>query len=269
MRKAGRLAPVVLLLAGGCLSTKGDIRLLQDELRATRAQLALGDTSLLRADAARRSQISALSSQIDRMNDSLRTLANRVAAFQATANGEFNTLNTQMVSVQALLGQTQRNLQDTRAQIQALREQGISSATPASAPTNPDSARAATGPGPATLFTSATESLQQGSYGTARRSLEQLIAQHPDFDRMPAALLALGEAYKGERNAAAADSVYQLVYGRFPRSDEAGRAMYLHGKALLSANKRAEARVVFNRVVKDYPGSDAAELAKDELRRPE
>src|SRR6185312_3167461 len=43
-------APAALLVTTGCLASKSDIRLLQDELRATRSQLAVGDTSLLRAN---------------------------------------------------------------------------------------------------------------------------------------------------------------------------------------------------------------------------
>ena len=64
--------------ATGCLASKSDIRLLQDELRATRAQVAAGDTSILRAEDARRSQIAQLSATIDRMNDSLRMLSVRL-----------------------------------------------------------------------------------------------------------------------------------------------------------------------------------------------
>src|SRR5438874_13416718 len=90
-------APAVLLLAAGCLASKSDIRLLQDELRATRAQVAAGDTSILRAADARRMQISALSDKVDRAIDSLRSVASRLAAFQATANGNFDAMNAQML----------------------------------------------------------------------------------------------------------------------------------------------------------------------------
>ena len=80
------VAPAGLLLsAAGCLASKSDIRLLQDELRATRAQLALGDTSILRADDARRQQIAQLSVKLDRAIDSLSHVASRLAAFQASA----------------------------------------------------------------------------------------------------------------------------------------------------------------------------------------
>jgi tol-pal system protein YbgF len=259
------------------VASKSDIRLLQDEMRATRAQLAVGDSSILRADDARRQQIGALQASVARMNDSVRAIATRLAAFQATSTGEFDAVNRQIVQMQALLGQTTRNLQDTRAQIEVLQEQARSGASglsapgtsgaPPVAPTPGDSAAAAAAaagiPGPATLYTSAVESLNQGAYSTARRAFEQLLASYPNYEQAPRALLRIGDTYKSERNTAAADSVYQLVASRYPKSDEAATGLYLHGKALWDANNKSDARTVLRRVIRDYPTSDAATLAKD------
>ena len=36
---------------------------------------------------------------------------------------------------------------------------------------------------------------------------------------------------------------------------------------LWDANKKAEARIVFNRVIREYPGSPEAELASDRMRK--
>src|SRR5665213_2194006 len=116
MRRWTSVAPIVLLASvgtTGCLASKSDIQLLQDEIRVTRSQVAVGDTSILRADDSRRSQIAQLSAQIDRMNDSLRVLSRTFASFQANASGQFDAMNRQMVQFQALLGQTTKNVQDT------------------------------------------------------------------------------------------------------------------------------------------------------------
>jgi tol-pal system protein YbgF len=261
------LTPAVLLAAGGCLASKSDVRLLQDELRATRAQLASGDTTAMRTDESRRDQLARISSAIDRMNDSLRVLAARFSLFQATANGEFDSMGKQLVQVQAFLGQTTRNLQDTRAQLEALREQGSATvAVPPSASTaDTSSGRAATGPGPATLFTTAYGQLQQGAYTSARRNLQQLLASYPQFEQAARAQLYIGETYKGEGNTEAADSVYQLVTSKYPKSPEAATGLYRHGRVLWDADKKAEARIVLNRLIREYPNSDEAGLAKDLL----
>jgi tol-pal system protein YbgF len=259
--------PIVLLGAGGCLATKSDIGLLQDELRVSRAQTAAGDTALLRSEEARRQQIATLSATIDRMNDSLRTLASRFASFQANASGEFDTMGRQLVQVGALLGQNTRTVQETRAQLQALRE-GATAAPPA--PTSTDtSQRAGSGiPGPATLFTSAMEALRQGSYRTARNGFDQLLTSYPTSDQASLAQLRVGDAYKSEGNTAAADSVYQLVATKYPKSPEAPTALYSRGRLLWEANKRADARIVLNRLIREYPNADEVDLAKNLMKQP-
>jgi TolA-binding protein len=266
------LAPAALLLAGGCLASKSDIRLLQDELRATRAQVAVGDTSILRADETRRAQIARLETKIDAANDSLRAVAGRLGSFQINTREEFDAVNRQMVQVQALLGQSARIVQDIKAQNQALHEQGILGGTPpASSGAAPaGGSPAANGvPGAATLYTSAVESINNSAYSTARRALEQLLTSYPDYEQAPRALRMIGDTYKAERNNAAADSVFQLVYERFPTNPEAARALYLNGKSLWDANKRSQAQVLFNRVLRDFPRSDEADLIRDLTKRPE
>jgi TolA-binding protein len=265
------LAPAVLLAAGGCLASKSDIRLLQDELRATRAQLANGDTAQLRQQENRRTEIAALSAKIDRMNDSLRASATRLAAFQATANGNFDALNQQMVQVQTLLGQTTRNLQEQRARLEALSEQAAASSAPT--PVSPTSgaivgrdSAMTRGPGPATLFSSANEQLKSGAYGSARRGFEQLVNSYPDDDLAPQALVKIGVAFGGEGNIAASDSVNQLVYTRYPKSPFAATGLYRHAKLLWENNKKQEARPLLNRVIREFPSSDEAVLAGELLK---
>ncbi|HTI63647.1 MAG TPA: tetratricopeptide repeat protein [Gemmatimonadaceae bacterium] len=270
--RSGRIvalvAPVVLSGTTGCLASKGDIRLIQDELRVTRAQVATGDSAILRADAARQAQFAQLAATLDRVNDSLRVLTTRFALFQANATGEFDAMGKQIVQVQALLGQTTRNMQDARAQLEALREQGTSpasTASPVPPATGADTSQRAGGPGPATLFTSAIDAFKNGSYRTARSGFEDLVRTYPDYEQTPRAQVYIGDSYRSEGNTAAADSVYQLVAAKYPNNPVAASGLYKHGLILWDANKREEARIVFNRLIRDYPRSDEAELAKSKL----
>lgn len=271
MTRARRRSALVLLALAplaGCLASKGDVRLLQDELRLSRQQQAEGDTSILRAHQQTRAQITQLTNTLDRALDSLRAVSQRLAAFQATSNGELDAMGRQMVQFQALLGQTTRNVQEAKAQLEALKEQanaGPPSGPPVGAGAT-DTSRAAPGmPGAATIFTAAMDQLRQGNYRTARNSLDQLLATYPDFDRAPAAQLSVGESYKAEGNTDAADSVYQRVYDKYPKTPEAGTGLYKHGKILWDANKKTEARIVLNRVIREFQGSDEARLAQDLL----
>jgi len=258
------VAPGLLVAASGCLATKSDIELLQTEARTSRSQSSQGVAAILHADSVRGRQIAQLSATLDRLTDSLRVLTTRFNSFQATTTGEFDTVNQQLVQFQALLGQTTRTVQDTRAQIDALRDQATSSATapPTGAPG--DSSRRPNVPGAATLYTTANEQLKAGSYRTARTGFETLLATYPQYEYASAALLKIGDSYKNERNSPAADSVYQLVVQRYPNSPDAATALYKHGKFLWDdPTKKAEGREVLNRVIKDYPRSSEADLARN------
>ena len=83
---------------------------------------------------------------------------------------------------------------------------------------------------------------------------------------MPRAQYYIAVSFANDRNTSAADSVYQVVYTKYPKSPEAATSLYKHGVFLWDANKKAEARIALNRVIRDYPGSDEATSARDFLR---
>jgi tol-pal system protein YbgF len=241
------LAPVAALAATGCMASKTDIRVLQDEIRTLRAMQA-------RADTARRTQSDSALVMIGRTNDSLRALAQRFGAFQATVSGELFEMGKQLITIQELAGMSQKRIFELRATMEE-RAQGMSPG---------DSAAAA--PGPAQLFQLSFDQLRRGSHGTARAGFEELLRRYPDFEEASAALLYIGSSYADERRTAEADSVYALVVTRFPRSKDAPTALYKYGLSQLSQGKRAAARTALQRVVREFPSSTEAELAADRLR---
>jgi TolA-binding protein len=200
--------------------------------------------------------------------DSLRVITARLASFQANTSGQFEAINEQIIQMRTLLGQTTRSIQDTRTQLQQLKEQGaIPAASPPPVGSANDSASRNSGvPGPATLYNSAMESASQGAPSAARRSFELLLNTYPKDDLAPRALFKIGDLYRTDRNIAAADSVYALVVERYPKSDEAANALYLRGKPLWDAGKRNEATVYFNRIKRDYPNSTAAQNVADLMK---
>jgi tol-pal system protein YbgF len=243
------LAPVAALAVTGCMASKSDIRLLQDEIRTLRAMQS-------RADTARRTQADSTLTMIGRTNDSLRVLAQRFGAFQATVGGELFEMGKQLITIQELAGMSQKRILELRATMEE-RAQSI---------TSTDSAAPPAAPGPAQLFQLSFDQLRRGSYSTARAGFEELLRRYPDFEEASAALLYVGQSYAEERRTAEADSVYALVVTRFPRSKDAPTALYKYGLSQLSQGKRAAARAALQRVVREFPSSTEAELAADRLR---
>jgi tol-pal system protein YbgF len=269
MRRLLALAPITFIALGGCLASKGDIRLLQQEFAITRSQIGRFDTSMTRANEQRQAQLVAsverIALALQRTSDSLRVLTARFLAFQGTTSEELDVLGRQMIQVQQLMGANVRNLQDTRAQLEQLREQGAAIPnTPV--PTSGAAAPQSSSPGALTLYSAGKGALSSGAYSTARESFRQLLTSWPNSDEAPRAMLLIGQSYADEGNKVAADSVYQLVPTRFPKSDAAATALYRRAQMLVEGKRNVEARVLLDRVLKDYPSSDAAVLARDLLK---
>jgi len=83
---------------------------------------------------------------------------------------------------------------------------------------------------------------------------------------VPSAQLYIGQSFAEEKNMSAADSVYQLVAAKYPQSKAAPTALYKFALSLIAQKKTAPAKAALNRIVKEYPNSDEASLARDLLR---
>lgn len=250
------ISVVLVSSTTACLASQGDIRTLQDELRALRGSIAQADT-------ARRAQADTALSMITRANDSLRMLSTRFSAFQANVSGGMYDMNRQLLQIQELTGQSQRRLQELRASMESQKDAmtAVPSATP-----DTSRAAAAAGPGPAQLFQIAFDQMQRGSFGVARSGFQDLLARYPTFEEAPSAQLYIGQSFAEEKNMSAADSVYQLVVSKYPKSKAAPTALYKYALSLIAQKNTAQAKAALNRIVKDYPNSDEASLARDLLR---
>ena len=242
------LAPVAAFAVTGCLASKTDILVLQDEIRTLRAMQA-------REDTARRSQVDSAIALAHRTNDSLRVLSQRLGSFQANVSGELFEMGKQLITIQELTGQSTRRITEMRSAFEE-RSQSMT------APTDSTPAQ----PGPAQLFTLSFEQLRNRSYATARAGFDELLRRYPEFEEASKAQLYVAQSYAEENKTSEADSVYSLVVRQYPKSPDAATALYKYGLSQLSQGKTAGARTALQRVVRDFPNSTEAELAADRLR---
>lgn len=255
----GRAVSLLVLVApglGACVATRGDVRLLQDEMRALRS-------SVVTADAARRAQADSILLTVASANDSLRAVSARVAraqAVQADATGTLYELGRQLITIQELTGQSQRRIQELRASLENRAQEAATTVQDTTAATG------ATLPGPNSLFELARDQLARGSPRAAREALDTLIMRYPTADVVPAAQFFVGEAYAQEKKRGAADSVYTLVATRYPKSDRAPTALYKLALARRDAGQRAAAQTLLERIVREYPRTDEAVFAREQLR---
>ena len=259
-RFAFRFTPVALALAtGACFATRSDVRILQEDVAASRA-------AMLKADSARAAQIAQVVTTLGEVTDSVRSANARIARWQANAQGNLRSIQEQLVQIQELTGASQQRLIELRSQME---ERNNMAPTPVPPSPGDSTLRLGTqpaGPGPATLYKLAFDQMSRGSHGTARTGFQDLLTQYPTSDLAPDAQYYIGETFQAEGNSAAADSVYSLVVTTYPRATRAATALYKHGLFLQRAKRDREARQVFQSVIDKYPRSDEADLAREQLR---
>ena len=251
------LSPVALLATGAC-ATKGDLRIVQNDLQVMRIEQA-------QADSARKRQLDDILAALTTSRDSMLVLSKRLAKFQGDAAGELYALGQQLIQVQELSGQSQRRLQELRGSLEE-RAQQVAAPPPPVVPGGDASAAATVTPGPNQLFQLSLDQLRRGSTGAARLGFADLLKQYPNSDVAPDAQFYVAESYAQEGNQGAADSAYALVVGQYPKSPRAPTALYKRARILQAAGKAAAALTALNQVIRDNPRSDEAALAREQLR---
>jgi tol-pal system protein YbgF len=261
MRHALRLvvAPAVVMTTGACFATRSDVRVLQGDIAVLRAEG-------VRADSLRREQLRQLARQIGTVADSVRGVHAVLGRLQGDLSVSLHDIAQQIITVQELAGQSQKRLQEMRADLEARSREA---APPPPTMASPGVAVPSPGPvapGPLQLLQLAQAQLLRGGAGAARAGFEELLLQYPTSDAAADAQYGIAESYASEANAPAADSAYALVVAKYPKSDRAPTALYKRATALRIGKQVAQARALYQQVVDRYPRSGEAELAKEYLR---
>jgi tol-pal system protein YbgF len=280
-----RLAPVAALATGACFATRSDVQILQNDLQIMRAETAQRDS----ARAIQLDRLAAALQALDIVQDSLRLLSVRTLKFQGDVSGSIYSIEQQLLQIQELTGQSQRRLQELRAEMEVQNQQIMAPPVvpPATTAAPPDTSKPAAGapattaggttvatasgpppgtPGPNQLFQLALDQLRRGSTGTARSGFQDLLRQYPTADVADDAQFFIAESYAQEGKTLSADSAYVAVVQKYPTSERAPTALYKHALALISVGQTEAARATLDDVVKRYPRSDEAVLARDRLR---
>lgn len=255
------------LVGTGCVATRNDMRILQSDIFALRAEQA-------RADSALAKELATLSASLQQaigvVSDSLNDVSQRMGQLQADSRQSLYAIEQQLLVLGELAGQGQQQLRRLYAEMEVRNQQLATQGIPVPGDTTGGAQPAPAAPppteGPYTLYEIGRGQLQSQSYGTARQAFEQLIAQHPTSELVPLAMLGIADAFAAERRTAEADSTYRLVASRHSQSTAAPTALYRLGLSLEGQGRRSDARAAMQQIVSSYPRAEEADLAADWLR---
>jgi tol-pal system protein YbgF len=138
----------------------------------------------------------------------------------------------------------------------------------APAPAPPPPAAASTiGLSPSRMLDTAKSDYFSGSYATAVSGFESLLKTFPASEAAAEAQFMLGETYSQQKRYSDAVNAYTAAIQKFPRSMWVPEAYYKRGKAQESLGTPDAARASYEALLKTYPDTPSAGLAKQALDR--
>ncbi|MBM4186477.1 MAG: tol-pal system protein YbgF [Gemmatimonadetes bacterium] len=251
-----RYALTVLPLVAGC-ATKGMVRRVETQVLVLRAETA-------RQDSARSAELTRIIRFQQQTLDSLNQSRAAIRALDLRFGQDVTDVLRQLYAVQEMTGQSQRQLSILKAQLDARAE--AMDARPIA--TQPDSAgvtRPVGGPSADQMFQGALELHRRGSPATARRAFQDFLQQYPAHPYVADALHFLGETFEAATPDSAVVS-WNAVVTRFPQSPRAPESLFKIGVLASKQGDKAAAKAAFDRLIKTYPRSEAAELARERLK---
>ena len=107
------MAPAVVLTAGACFATRGDVRILQGDI--ARLQVAAAQSAA--ADSARALQLRRIIQTLNNLSDSLRASSATLQRFQGDVSMSIHGVEQQLLTIQELTGQSRKQVDALRVEV--------------------------------------------------------------------------------------------------------------------------------------------------------
>ena len=205
-------------------------------------------------------------------NQSLLEMAQRIDALQAeirTMRGEVELLQNESqggkVQSRTLYGDLEKRLAALET-LGGVGPGGAVGAPPASGAVSPGSAAPAAA-GEQAAYDAAFSALKGADYPKAISGFRSFVATYPNSGLASNAQYWLGEAYYVNREYQNAIAAFQKVTTDWPDSRKAPDALVKIGFTQSAMGRNGDAKVTLEDVVRRYPGTDAAQLATERLKR--
>jgi tol-pal system protein YbgF len=261
-----RRAKIVLMagaafMLAGCFASVAQLDELRHDVNTQRAEADANDS-------VRAMQLVEILTTLRNVTDSISLFSTRLNRMRAESQSDMRALKQDVSAIQATTGQSQERLQQLRAQIEQRNRQ---SSPPAASVTSPadtvnKSAPPTGAPGPNELFQIGKDQLTRGGNSAARAAFTDFLQRFPDSELAADAQFYIAESYAAEASNGAADSAYAVVVSKYGESPRAPTALYKRGVIAQTAGRTTAAKRLYNDLIKRYPDSDEAELARERLR---
>jgi len=183
-------------------------------------------------------------------------------------------LNESLTGIKTSDDKSQRDIQEARTSLEALRkivDEGFNGLTlktnSLTRQLNDMKSAEQPLPGAGQVFQQAYGELDSGFPDLAISDFREFLKTYPNDLRSPAAQYYIGEALFAQKKFPEAASEFDTVLTKYPDSDKKCSALYRKGQALVEQKLTAQAKVAFTAVGKDCPNTQEAANAAADLKK--
>ena len=117
------------------------------------------------------------------------------------------------------------------------------------------------------LYDKAFQLFRGGKFEAARAEFSSYLERYPKTDLADNAQFWLGECYYSEKRYREAIGAYEKTIKDYPKSDKVSSALLKQGMAFLELGDKTAGKILLKKVVKGYPNSNQAKIARNKLVR--
>jgi len=115
------------------------------------------------------------------------------------------------------------------------------------------------------LYASAYETFKEGKYEKARAEFQNFLKLHPGTEYSGNAQFWIGECYYNEQQYEKAILEYEKVVTNFPEGNKVPYALLKQGLSFQHLGDKTSARLFLQQVIRDYPNTNQARVARAKL----
>jgi tol-pal system protein YbgF len=117
------------------------------------------------------------------------------------------------------------------------------------------------------IYLLAKQAFDKGEYDSAREGFQELIKRYPDSKNADNAQFWIGEIYYREKWYEKAIVEYQKVIESYPKGNKVRSALLKQGYAFANIGDTANASLILKDLIRRYPDSNEATIAKRKLKQ--
>jgi tol-pal system protein YbgF len=117
------------------------------------------------------------------------------------------------------------------------------------------------------LYDKGLKLFQKGQYTPARKDFQSFLLESPNSSLADNAQYWIGECYFEENRYREAIDAYQRLLDRYPQGNKAPYGMLRQGAAFERLGDPTAARILYERIVENYPNTPQAQIAQRKLEQ--